>query len=157
MNKIYLDTNIILEIILKTGNLFPDYKKIFYRITNNYLIVIPQVVVGETLIKILEHSNTSNKDKNVYEFTKILETNVDFYHNIPPLYEKVMTMAVDIKQNVDNIDYCDAVIVAHAINDGSDCALFTVDTNIHNSDYISDIILDLDKTKNIKINIIDSI
>jgi predicted nucleic acid-binding protein len=160
LSRIYLDTNIILEIILKRNDLFPDYQQLIYNIKKYYsTIVIPQIVVGETLIKIIEGSKSSEKDQNVCEFVKFLEDkkHIDFFKDIPPLYDKVMITAVDIKQNVDNIDYCDAVIVAHVINDGTNCTLFTVDTGIHNSPYISDIILKLNKKKNIIISLTDSI
>lgn len=160
MSRIYLDTNIILEIILKRNDLFPDYKRLFYNIRKYYTsIVIPQIVIGETLIKIIEESKASEKDQNVCEFVRFLEDEkyIDFHNDIPPLYEKVMRTAVEIKENVENIDYCDAVIVAHVINDGNNCTLFTVDRGVHNSQYISDIILDLNESKNIRICITDSV
>jgi hypothetical protein len=60
-----------------------------------------------------------------------------------------MRTVVEIKENVENIDYCDTVIVAHVIHDGNNCTLFTVDRSVYNSQYISDNILDLNENKNI--------
>jgi predicted nucleic acid-binding protein len=65
----YLDTNLITSLIIKE-DLFADYDKLLFNIEQYHEIVISQIVIGETLIKIIEKS--TNKNNDVIEFTKFL-------------------------------------------------------------------------------------
>ena len=152
---IFLDTNIILKLVIKT-DVTPDIQQSMYNIKKNYTeIIIPQVVVGETLVKLIEISKPHEKYANICNFVDFLEKKVGIYNNIPVLYDKVMNTAIDIKNNVYNIDYCDAVVIAHAMSFGKTCALFTTDKKIYHSEYLNEQRRKL-KDKGIEVHITDS-
>ncbi|MDF2737052.1 MAG: hypothetical protein K0S93_908 [Nitrososphaeraceae archaeon] len=150
----YLDTNIITSLIIK-DDLFDDYDKLLFNIEKYHEIVIPQIVVGETLIKIIEKS--TNKNKDVVEFTKFLIEKTKFETNLPPLNDKILRMALEIKNEEPFVDYCDAVIIAHALNDGSDCSLFTTDKKVHDSQHIFELRRNLEKKTKIKVKLLLSV
>ena len=155
MTRIYLDTNIIVSRILKDA-LFEDYNRIWSKIEKYHEIVVPQIVLGETLTIILAKSR--DKDNHVKEFTDLLLQNkILFKNNIPSLNRNILRTALIIKEKEEFIDYCDAVLVAHAINDGRDCWVFTTDKQVHDSQHIFEMIQELKNNSSIQLKLIQDI
>ena len=152
--KVYLDTNVIIHRILK-DDLSQDYDQIWYDLKKYYDIIIPQMIIGETLTIILTRSK--DKDKDVKVFTDLLTNEIKFETNLPSLNENVLRTALDIKRKEEYIDYCDAILVAHAMNDGNDCWVYTNDKNVQDSQHVFDMLRELKKDKDIHIKIVQEI
>ncbi|MFZ0513804.1 MAG: type II toxin-antitoxin system VapC family toxin [Candidatus Nitrosopolaris sp.] len=135
MSRIYLDSNIIIESIIDGPTAKSDAKRDLYRVCHSYTeIIIPQIILGESFLKILQRSETHEIPDNMTNFWKcIRETIQDMTKHTPPLSREILDVALRIRDNDYVLDYNDAVLVAHAITDKESTALFTSDKGIHNS------------------------
>ncbi len=152
--RVYLDTNIIVKRILKDDT-SRDFDQEWYNLIKHYDIIIPQMIVGETLTIILARSKDKNTD--VKAFTDLLQNEIKMDTNLPSLNGNILNTALSIKRKEDYIDYCDAVLVAHAMNDGNNCWVYTNDTNVQHSEHVFNMCRELKKDKGIQVNIIQGI
>jgi hypothetical protein len=83
---------------------------------------------------VLRKSEPDERNENVENPSKwIQRLATDLDNWTPPLDEPILKTAIEIRQNGYIIDYCDAVLVAHALLDPDANVLFTRDRGIHNS------------------------
>jgi hypothetical protein len=103
----------------------------------------------------MSKSNDSERKLNI---CKLLESLEKIVCNIgdctPPIEKEVLKMALDIKNKDSFIDYCDAVLVSHAILDRDAHYLLTFDNAIHRSNIIQEKINEREDDW-IKFNLID--
>lgn len=133
MYRIYLDTKILIGKIIGSPSEKREYNQILIKIKKNYReIFIPQTVLGESFVKILEKSKSIEDD--MIFFTKMINGLTDIKTQTPPLVRNILEMALDIQSKDEyNIGYCDAILVSHALCNTVDCAVFIIDKDVHQS------------------------
>lgn len=74
------------------------------------------MVLGESCLMVMRKSEVALRTKNVIEFTDLIQTLVaDLDRWTPPLTKKVLENAPRIRSTDFGLDYCDAVLVSHAL------------------------------------------
>ncbi|MGC2575696.1 MAG: PIN domain-containing protein [Candidatus Nitrosopolaris sp.] len=141
MGRIYLDSNILIDLIIGGTAAKADAKRELYRIRSSYQIFIPQIILGESFSMVLHKSETHDRDKNMTDFWKCIEDIIkDTAKHTPPLRPEILEVALEIGKNDYKLDHNDAVLVAHVVTDKESTALFTSDQGIHNSKPIKDLV-----------------
>jgi predicted nucleic acid-binding protein len=147
MVRTYLDSTILINAIIgKQGEKTFFQKTLNNLIRLNHEIYIPQIVLGESFVKIVEKSENSEKKRiNVNCLLEwIQKLNSDILYGIPSIRENIIETALKIKKGDNRIDYNDAVIVSHAILDKEARYLVTTDKAIHKSQAIQNKIVERD-------------
>jgi predicted nucleic acid-binding protein len=137
--RIYLDTSYLVDLAINRR----DRKmalKFLERIKSKYReIFIPQTVIGESYLVVLKKSLEDEQNKNLQTLSSwIQRLAADLDNWTPPLKKDVLEMALDIKIHDYKLDYCDAVLAAHALLDLDASILFTKDGAIHESTVIQE-------------------
>ncbi len=136
-----------------------DNNRMIYNIKLRYQIKIPQIVIGEIVVKIIERtSNLNGNDKQSYKlscFFELVQDMTNLNDNSPPVDRDILTTALTLVSNDDrDMDYCDAIITSFALTSNENCDLLTSDRSIHESQIVSEKII-ARKKEGIKIKIID--
>lgn len=97
-----------------------DCNENLIRIQNRFsTILIPQTVLGESFVKILERSR--NLDYDIKEFTKLIIGLIDIKIHAPTLSREILKVTLDIRSETEyKIDYFDAMLVSYAICNDKD-------------------------------------
>ncbi len=143
MNRTYLDTSILLQAIIAKSQARSDATSILNRIRAlGYQVIIPHVVVGESLSQIIAKSD--NIPLSTKELLEWIQNLVPAPREcMPPASRKICELAVELLKGDDRIDSCDAIIVSHALLDPDSQYLLTTDTEIRDSSYIQNKIEEL--------------
>jgi len=152
MQKIYIDSNIILaRIYPANGEQEKVSKRIIFNLQRyqNYKVVIPQIVLAEIFSKLLDNKD---RDELLLLFDQLLNIISNTSECLPNATKNMLELAIDIVNNDNKMDICDATIVAQAILDDADM-LLTFDAGIRESEYIQKI----KKEYNKKLRITDSL
>jgi len=152
MQKIYIDSNIILAKIYPANDEQEKAsKRIIFNLQKyqNYKVVIPQIVLAEIFSKLLD---SKNRDGLLLLFDQLSNIISNISECLPNATKNMLELAIDIVNNDNKIDICDATIVAQAILDDADM-LLTFDAGIRESEYIQKI----KKEYNKKLRITDSL
>ncbi len=141
MNKrVYLDSNILLSSIVGRASERSSSGNIIKRLQAHYDVVIPQIVIAEVFSKILTDNNDS-----LLKLQNIRKTILNIINNpstcIPNASKEVYELALEIIENDNRVDICDATIVAQAILDNEADILLTFDKKILRSGYINDTLI----------------
>jgi len=128
-----MDSSILVGRVIASAPIRQDYKQVLYKIKKRYNeIFIPQTVLGESLAKILE--KTKDKDNDVKDFMNVINELIDIKSQAPPLSRDILRMAIEIQdEDEQNIGYCDAILVSHALCSQCDCAVYMIDKAVHHS------------------------
>jgi predicted nucleic acid-binding protein len=152
MQKIYIDSNIILARIYPANDEQEKAsKRIIFNLQKyqNYKVVIPQIVLAEIFSKLLD---SKNRDGLLLLFDQLSNIISSTSECLPNATKNMLELAIDIVNNDNKIDICDATIVAQAILDDADM-LLTFDASIRESEYIQKV----KKEYNKKLRITDSL
>ena len=138
---IYLDTSVLIEPIIGTDQATKSIvnESLHKMARHGGLIIIPQLVMGEACTKIYERSLESKSDpkSDTYRFIELLgKLNFNVKECIPPTTDRILQLALAIQRNDNRIDYCDCVIVSHALSDDKATHLYTMDKYVMRSTYI---------------------
>jgi predicted nucleic acid-binding protein len=144
---LYIDTNIIIDILFaKRSQAISENKRMVNRIKSRYKIIIPQIVIGEIIVKIIEktsspNSKTEQSQKLSCSFA-LAQDITNLNDNSPPVDRDILSTALTLVNDEDgrNIDYCDAVITSFALTSNKNCRLLTSGSKIHQSRNVSEII-----------------
>lgn len=130
-----------------------DCNENLIRIQNRFsTILIPQTVLGESFVKILERSR--NLDYDIKEFTKLIIGLIDIKIHAPTLSREILKVTLDIRSETEyKIDYFDAMLVSYAICNDKDCAVFMIDRAVHQSVKIQNRINDCEH----RVKLLDSV
>ena len=126
MSSVFLDTSFILETILGKASSSQDARNVLNRLrTHNYHVIIPQTVVAEGLSKlIIEPQNTIQT--NTWKFLEWIQTLTDPRTCLPPANKEIYGLALELMAVDNNVDLCDALIIAHALYDQQSQYLLTM-------------------------------
>lgn len=155
MNRIYIDTKILLDRIIGSAPVKKDHKEILIKIKRRYKeIIVPQTVLGEIYAKLLEKSNNIAEHTN--ELTNVIKGLVDVKTQVPPLTKEILLKTIEMESrnqyHTYSIGYCFLVLIAHALC-SCDCAVFMIDKAVHESEEIRNAISDCEH----KVNLIESV
>jgi predicted nucleic acid-binding protein len=132
--RVYLDSNILLSTIVGRASERRSSQSIIERLSTHYDVVIPQIVIAEVFSKILIDNNIFLKLRDI---SNVILNIINPSTCIPNASKEVYKLALEIIENDDRIDICDATIVAQAILDSEADILLTFDRKILRSDYIN--------------------
>lgn len=135
-----MDSTILIDSIIGERSSKTEATRVLERIKKKYRqVFVPQTVLGESYLMIMRKSGIQDRDKKIKTFSDLIQslvTNLDEW--TPPLNKDILEMSLQIRDSDYGIDYCDAVLVSHAILDlDADC-LFTTDSKIHRSQLVED-------------------
>src|SRR5437867_3666881 len=101
MDRIYIDSHLIINRIIGKGEAKSDAKSILYKICSHYReIIIPQIILGESLIKILEKSDEDEMSNNMTDFCDLIEETIqDIKKHTPPLRKEILEVALGISDD----------------------------------------------------------
>lgn len=156
---IYLDSNILISGIIGKDSQKMIFKSLLHRImSRTNLVCIPQTVIGECFAVIV-HKSYSNQEraKNIGELLEWVEKlTPDIGRCTPTIGKGIIKMALEIKEKDILIDYCDAILVSHAIIDENARYVITADRAMQHSEAIQSKIGDREEGW-AKLSLVDSI
>jgi predicted nucleic acid-binding protein len=134
-----LDSNILISSIIGKDSQRTIFKSLLHRIMSRTNIVcIPQTVIGESFAVIV-HKSSSNQEraKNIGELLEwVQKLTPDIGRCTPTIEKSIIQMALEIKESDMLIDYCDAILVSHAILDENARYIITADRAMQHSEII---------------------
>ena len=102
---------------------------------SDYEVIIPQVTIGEAFAKVL--TKAEDIDQNTHQLANLILNIISQPQQcIPVPTEAIYQTALEVINHDNQLDLCDALISAHALNDTEARFLVTTDTKIHVSSYI---------------------
>ena len=133
MQRIYIDSSILIDRITGSAPERQNANQILIKIKKQYNErYIPQTVIGEVFIKILEKSRDVSTDTKT--FVELIQDMINIRTQSPTLRRDVLSVALEIQaEDEHKIGYCDAILVSHAICSDSDCCVFIIDAPLHRS------------------------
>ncbi|MEM2857204.1 MAG: PIN domain-containing protein [Candidatus Nitrosocaldaceae archaeon] len=135
--KVYIDTSILISPIVDKSSKAKEVGSRLGHISNRYTIVIPQIVIGESISIIIKKTGNRNLDPFQSFISNIFNYVVDYENQLPALNEEILNHALElIKLQADYLDMCDCLIIAHAIVDKEARYLLTSDKHILENGYI---------------------
>lgn len=138
MSRIYIDTGILVYRIIGSAPVKKEYNQYLNKIKSRYSQrIIPQTVLGESLLKIIERSK--NMDEDVRQFVSLVNELSNVKNQFPALSKEILVKSLELRDDTEyKIGYCDVVLIAHALCSCCDCDVFIVDTAVHQSEKIQD-------------------
>jgi predicted nucleic acid-binding protein len=158
VERIYLDTNILVDAIVAKDSTKSDARRSLYRITiMSNQVYIPQIILGESVTTVIKKSDDGNRFTNIKDLIDWTQKLMpDAGHCTPVIEKDIIDMTIEIKKDDNRVDYCDAILVSHAILDREARYILTKDKGIHRSDIIQTKICERD-TDWCKLSLKDSI
>lgn len=138
VERIYLDTNILVDAVLARDSIKSDARRLLHRIgqTSNE-VYIPQIIIGESFATVIRKSNDGNIFTNIKNLSESIQKLIpDVGHCTPVIEKDVLEMVIELKKSDNRIDYCDSILVSHAILDKEARYILTTDNAIHRSDIV---------------------
>lgn len=136
---LFIDTSFILDLVFENKKDRSYNNDIKHKIKSNYEVKIPQIVIGEIIVQIIEKTRSEiERNNKLAEFYKIIQYLTDLNNNSPPINGNVLKMAVELTRNEDsrNMDYHDAIITSFALTSECSCKLLTLDKDIMESEIV---------------------
>ncbi|MEM4400119.1 MAG: PIN domain-containing protein [Candidatus Nitrosocaldus sp.] len=137
--KVYIDTSILISPFVDRQKRASEVRSKLIRISNNYTIVIPQIVIGESISVIIKKSGSKNSDI-LQEFINSILNYITDDGKLPALNKEILKQAIKLKglqEGYHELDVCDCLIIAHAIVDKEAKYLLTYGSILEN-----DVIMD---------------
>jgi predicted nucleic acid-binding protein len=141
-NNTYIDSSVLVEAIIDKSRARDAATRTLNRISSSgQTIMIPQLVIGETFFQIYDNSYSDSNQLaiRIGRFTDLLYKLIPNTKNRTPAFKDgVLELAVEIKNEEKDwdLDYCDCIIVSHALLDKESLYLYTTDEGIHESNII---------------------
>lgn len=145
MTNTYIDTSVLVESILGKNKAKSEAMRTLKRIQNTgQIIIIPQLVIGETHFQIYDDSTSEEIHLNVKKFTELIRSLIPDTRNCTPAFSKeILELALEIRANDSNLDYRDSLIVSYVLLDKDSRYLYTTDTHIQESTFIQEKLTEL--------------
>lgn len=158
ISRVYPDTYYLLEIVLK-GHRKQDAEKILYKASKgSFEIVVPQIVLGEAVSKILKRGKDARRlmDRLVDTIEKY---EIDAGACLAPVSKSAFEIMEEVRRRDQRLDGTDIAILAHALADPDAKVFLTIDTNMTANPAIDGYEVDLrnDGRRNVKLNVTDRI
>lgn len=132
--KAYIDTSMLVSQFVDKKSDANERKSQLEKIRKRYTMVIPQIVIGESIAIILK--KTKDPLTTLQEFDrKILDYITDYETQLPALNKEILEHALKLKElqeGYSQLDICDCLIIAHAIVDEDARYLFTLGEIVEN-------------------------
>ena len=158
ISRVHLDTYYLLEIVLK-GDKKQDAEKILYKASKgSFEIVVPQIVLGEAVSKILKRGKDARRlmDRLVDTIEKY---EIDAGACLVPVSKSAFGIMEELRRRDQRLDGTDIAILAHALADPDAKVFLTIDTNMTANPAIDGYEVELrnDGRRNIELDITDRI
>lgn len=138
-SRVFLDTSLILEAIIGKASSSQDARSVLDRLrTHNYHVIVPQTVVAEGLSKLITGPQNEIQT-NIWKFSEWIQTLTDPQTCLPPANKEIYGLALELMTVDNNIDLCDALIIAHALHDQQSQYLLTTESKVIESVGIDDL------------------
>ncbi len=158
VSRVYLDTYYLLEIVLK-GHKKHDAEKILYKASKgSFEIVVPQIVLGEAVSKILKRGRDARPlmDRLVGTIEKY---GIDVDRCLVPVAKSAFEIMEEVRGRDQRLDGTDIAILAHALADPDAKVFLTIDCDMTDNPAIGEYERKLrsEGRRNVKLNITDRI
>ena len=158
ISRVYIDTYYLLEIVLKGDNKH-DADSILYKASKgSFEIVVPQIVLGEAVSKILKRGKDARHlmDRLVGTIEKY---GIDVDRCLVPVAKSAFEIMEEMRRRDQRLDGTDIAILAHALADPDAKFFLTIDTDMTANPAIERYEMELrnDGRRNVKLNITDRI
>jgi len=136
--RVYVDTWLLRGLVSKKKHERMDAKREISRLeSNSFDVVIPQIVIGETVSVLMrdfpDPSEAKNRLVKLYDSIKKI---LDPSSCLPPISMLILEKARELKSGDGNLKDTDAIIVSHTLLDPNSQRLLTADTDLLNSEFI---------------------
>jgi|FaiFalDrversion2_1042247.scaffolds.fasta_scaffold07097_2 predicted nucleic acid-binding protein len=111
---VYIDTSILISPLFDKEDKRRSANNILNKLaynSKNYEISIPHIVVGEAINAILLKSEQDFNNKLQWFINMLHKLNA----KLKPLEDRIADIALKLRKKDDRIDFCDLIIIAHAI------------------------------------------
>ena len=158
ISRVHLDTYYLLEIVFK-GDKKQDAEKILYKASKgSFEIVVPQIVLGEAVSKILKRGKDARRlmDRLIDTIEKY-EINVGAC--LVPVSKNAFGIMEEVRRRDQRLDGTDIAILAHALADPDAKFFLTIDVDMIDNLAIDGYETELrnDGRRNVKLNVTDRI
>ena len=158
ISRVHLDTYYLLEIVFK-GDKKQDAEKILYKASKgSFEIVVPQIVLGEAVSKILKRGKDARRlmDRLIDTIEKY---EIDAGACLVPVSKSAFGIMEELRRRDQRLDGTDIAILAHALADPDAKVFLTIDTNMTANPAIDGYEVELrnDGRRNIELDITDRI
>ena len=129
ISRVYPDTYYLLEIVFK-GHKKHDAEKILYKASKgSFEIVVPQIVLGETVSKILKRGQDARRlmDRLVDTIEKY---EIDAGACLVPVSKSAFEIMEEVRRRDQYLDGTDIAILAHALADPDANVFLTIDKDM---------------------------
>ena len=131
VSRAYIDTWYLVEIV-KEGELKEDVDRLLYKISQpSFEILIPQIVLGETISQILEEYDKSDVPTKLEKLSNIIyKYKIDVSACLPPPPNNAIDIMNKLQIKDAFLDITDNMILSHALADPESKFFFTKDSKM---------------------------
>ena len=160
VSRLYLDSYYLLGVVFKEQDRADAERILYTASTRSFEILIPQVVLGEAVSKILERMRDDHAQCMMDGLVGAIEKyKIDVKRCLVPASRDAFAIMEAVRRKDERLDGTDIMILAHALSDPDAKFFLTPDRKMANSRAIKEYEkeLRLDKRRNEELKITDRI